>query len=463
MVISEPASNMPRTFSPRSIPFSLRATLVGIIVVVFVILTRRYVVEDGLIYARFIGNALSGLGLVFNPGERVNALTSPLFTYVLLVSSWLLHGRIILAEHLLFAITFFTACLMAEDIAPFSGLLIAATGYFYTLVGLETSTFLLLLMVTAKAYQSKRYEWLPSLVVLALLTRFEAGLLIPVTAWALWRERKFPKLLSLVPAAALIVLYLVLNHHWYGAWLPNSATSKLGQARSGYWGPWPWAFLLARGWTVGPNGIFRRTMWLLPPLLILAVFGWDKMRRIRAGRVLTPFTIALFGFYVLFNIPAYHWYYAPFVFVLILYGVLGLPDTKPAYAILALCITLCAVLNGLTSRYAAPIMDYVNMAEWIDAHTPPNATVEAAEIGTIGWYTHRRVIDILGLTEPKNADHVAHHDLKSWLAEDQPDYIVVHRPMWFWEEAAKGSPEYQYVPFHSGNVYLLQKVGPANR
>lgn len=462
MLDPQPASN-PQSLSPQAVPFSVRAAILIVIIAVFMVLTRRYVFEDGLIYARFLNNALHGSGLVFNAGEHINALTSPLFTYLLLACSWVLHGNILLAEHLLFALTFLGACLLAEDFVPFSGLLIAATGYFYTLIGLETSTFLLLLMLTVKAYQSRRYDSLPLLLVLALLTRFEAGLLIPIVAWALWRERKLPRPKSLVAPAVLILLYLLLNHHWYGAWLPNSATSKLGQARSGLWGPWPWAFLQIRPWTVAHGGVFHSTMWLFPPLLILAVFGWDKMRRQRAGRVLTPFTLALFAFYFLFNIPSYHWYYAPFVFALILYGVFGLPNTKPAYAALCACIVACAVLNGMSSRHAAPIADYVNVSNWINANTPADATVEAAEIGTIGWYTHRHVIDILGLTAPKNSIHVAHADIKSWFAEDQPDYIVVHRPLWFWEDVTKGSPEYRYAPFHSGNVYLLEKVKPSTR
>ena len=35
--------------------------------------------DDALIYARYIDNFTKGNGLVFNPGIKVNGLTSPLF------------------------------------------------------------------------------------------------------------------------------------------------------------------------------------------------------------------------------------------------------------------------------------------------------------------------------------------------------------------------------------------------
>lgn len=449
-----------REAARSSLPsIAFRATLIAILIAIFTVLARHIVLDDGLIYARFISHALHGQGLVFNVGERVNALTSPLFTYVLLAVSWLLKGRVLLAEHILFAATFFGACFLAERMVPLSGLLMAATAYFYIVIGLETTMFLLLLMWTANAYTERRYDWLPLLVVLSLLCRFEAGLLIPLLMWLLWRQRAVPKLISFLPAAALVLLYLLLNHHLYGAWLPNSATSKLGQARSGFWGHWPLAFFNI-AWLLQRGGVFRGTAFLIPPALVLAVFGWDKMRRNRFGQLITPFILALSAFYVLFNIPAYHWYYAPIIFMVILYAVYGMPQNRSGYVIVACCVLVCAVHAAIFLRSVTPVMDYVNVSQWLNANTPPGATVEAAEIGTIGWYTHRKVIDILGLTDPKNAAYIEHGDAASWLAEDKPDYIIVHRPLWPWEKVTSEDPEYREAPYHSGPIYILERTKP---
>lgn len=431
-----------------------------ILIAVFLILSRRFVAEDGLIYARYMTNALQGHGLVFNLGERVNALTSPFFTYLLLAVSWLLRGAVVPAEFVVFGVTFTGACLLAEELAPFAGLFVAATAYFYTVIGMETSTFLFMLMLTIYAFEKKRYDWLPLLVVLTALTRFEAGLLIPIVAWELWRERKFPRLFSLLPPVALLVLYFALNYYWYGAILPNSATSKLGQARSGFWPHWPWGFLTIRVWAVSPGGVFRATLALVPLVLVFSLAGWLVMRRTRADRIILPFSVGLFAFYFFFNIPSYHWYYAPFFFFLILYAARGMLLTKPTFAVMLFAIFFSCLRNAPYVKGMTISPDYTNIANWINQNTPPDATIESSEIGAIGWLTHRRINDIIGLTEPKNADHIAHGDFSSWLREDKPDYIIVHRPTSALEQSAIDNPNYREVPFHSGHVYLLQRVTP---
>lgn len=437
----------------------LRSGLVCVIVAIFAFASRHFVVDDGLIYARFMHNALTGQGLVFNPGESVNGLTSPLFTNLLLGCSWLLGGNILLAEHLLYAVCLIGACIAAERFAPWAGVAIASTLYFYSMIGLETSLFLLLILLTVSLYVDARYDWLPLLLTLTLLTRFEGGLLAVIIGYWMWRERRFPRLVSVLPAIAILTAYLILNHHWYGSFLPNSATSKFGQAHSGYWGRWPTGFIRVWGWALmGTRPIFAYTVYLVPLVLCFGYKGWRRLRNSRWSQVFVPFVVALLSFYVLTNMPSYHWYYAPFIFIAFLYAFEGLPKTRTARVALAVVLLVAGTTNLFLFRAWGPDWDYVNVSNWIDANTPPAATVETVELGQIGWYTHRHVIDILGLTFPKNADHIAHRDLTSWLREDQPDYIVVHHPLWPFEQAVLTDPRYQPVPYHSGNVYIFERM-----
>jgi hypothetical protein len=97
--------------------------------------TQSIKLDDAFIYARYIKNALDGDGLVFNAGERVNALTSPLMGYLLLILSWLLHGRVLLAEMILSTIFLASACSFAEAMVPYSGMILASTAFFYTCFG----------------------------------------------------------------------------------------------------------------------------------------------------------------------------------------------------------------------------------------------------------------------------------------------------------------------------------------
>src|SRR4051812_12445564 len=49
---------------------------------------RRWIADDGLIVLRTVRNLLAGNGPVFNAGERVEANTSTVWTYLLYVVSW---------------------------------------------------------------------------------------------------------------------------------------------------------------------------------------------------------------------------------------------------------------------------------------------------------------------------------------------------------------------------------------
>src|SRR6478735_2785357 len=50
---------------------------------------RRWIADDGLIVLRTVRNLLAGNGPVFNAGERVEANTSTIWTYLLYVCSWI--------------------------------------------------------------------------------------------------------------------------------------------------------------------------------------------------------------------------------------------------------------------------------------------------------------------------------------------------------------------------------------
>jgi hypothetical protein len=51
------------------------------------------------------------------------------------------------------------------------------------------------------------------------------------------------------------------------------------------------------------------------------------------------------------------------------------------------------------------------------------------EVGTVGYYAQRRIIDFYGLIQPEVAQHLAD---PTWAPQHyQPDYIVIH-PDWYY-------------------------------
>src|ERR1700730_12619141 len=50
---------------------------------------RRWIADDGLIVLRTVRNLLAGNGPVFNTGERVEANTSTIWTYLIYLGAWI--------------------------------------------------------------------------------------------------------------------------------------------------------------------------------------------------------------------------------------------------------------------------------------------------------------------------------------------------------------------------------------
>jgi arabinofuranosyltransferase len=437
--------------------FSRQTAAISCICVITVFLSyaeRHFQVDDALIYARYVRNALQGHGLVYNAGERINALTSPFFSILLLGLSWLLHGRLLLAETLLSAGFLIAACILAENLAPWSGVLIASTSYFYFCFGMETTLFLFLIVLTFLLYRKGRLDAVPTLALLTALTRFEGALLGVLIAIDMARNRRFPRLRAFLLPALIVAAYLVFNIHFYGRLLPSSAAAKFDQALSGFWGRWPRAFFRA---PLILSDFFRTTIYVLPVAFVLGILGVRAWQNTLMNRILLPFLGGLLAFYVLLNLPNYHWYNAPFLFFLFVYALAGLPRTRVAYILLAVVIVQCTVAGFLKLRKSDVNTNYAAASEWITAHSASNAKIASVETGTVGWYTDRNVDDIVGLTNPKNARQLRRHDFYSWLEQDKPDFVVMHTPPAFGENAAAASPLYVYEPVHFGPYSVMRR------
>jgi arabinofuranosyltransferase len=285
------------------------------------------------------------------------------------------------------------------------------------------------------------------------LTRFEGGLLAVVIAADIWRTHRFPRMRAYVWPALIVATYLAFNFHFYGALLPSSASAKFAQGFSGYWGRWPSGFMHVRIIL----SIFHDSIYVLPLAVVLGILGVRADRGTPMNRILLPFLGGLLAFYVLLNIPHYHWYYAPFIFFLLVYAVAGIPQTRLAHILLAAVIVQCTIATVWSLRRSGPREDYMTADKWLAAHSAPGAKIATVETGSIGWYTDRYVDDILGLTNPKNAVLLQHRDLQTWLEQDKPDFVIMHNPPAFGETAAAASSHYVYVPVHFGAVSLMRR------
>jgi hypothetical protein len=73
---------------------------------------------------------------------------------------------------------------------------------------------------------------------------------------------------------------------------------------------------------------------------------------------------------------------------------------------------------------------YRAIGEWIESNTEIDASIGALEVGIIGYYSGRKMIDFAGLIQPSIAEQLApttsYQDAASWAIKTyRPDYLIL--------------------------------------
>jgi arabinofuranosyltransferase len=206
-----------------------------------VVVASAWLSDDAYITFRVVENAANGLGLTWNPAERVQAFTHPLWFFLLVA------GRAITGE--LFYTTTWLAILLsvgAVGLLAFRLPVRPATAVLGILIltcsrafvdfatsGLENSLtyFLLALFLIAFLREKtgpRAILTLSLLAALVMLNRTDALLLLlPALAWAVWRQRSWATLWAAVAGFLPFLLWTGFSLFYYGFPFPNTAYAKL--------------------------------------------------------------------------------------------------------------------------------------------------------------------------------------------------------------------------------------------
>ncbi|UOZ11193.1 arabinofuranosyltransferase [Amycolatopsis sp. WQ 127309] len=241
VVVEEPAAVSPWRLVNR---VTLGLTVAGFAAAAW---DRRWMSDDGLIVLRTVRQLLAGNGPVFNVGERVEANTSTLWTYLLAAFGWVpgvplewvavVTGLLCSAAGLLLALDG-ARRLGGGFTLPAGGLVVLALPPFrdFATSGLETGLILLWLggtwwlLVRSARRQPSGPLWTTAVAVgLGVLVRPDlllfsvfAGIGLLVLEWRGWRAAAA----WLAAAAALPLAYQVFRMGYYGLLTPNTALVK---------------------------------------------------------------------------------------------------------------------------------------------------------------------------------------------------------------------------------------------
>jgi len=206
-------------------------------------------IDDSFITFRYARNLVSGAGFVFNPGERVQGTTTPLYTLLMAGLALPAGGAAAPFPELALAVNALAdaaTCLLLWQIgrrlgAEWAGLAaavvwsIAPYSVTFAIGGMETSLYVFLLTAMMAAYLWKRRTLTTLCAALALLTRPDAILLVgPLALDRLWRAwRKGEKLQWGETLAFLLpcLAWGIFATLYFGSPIPHSVTAKLAVYR----------------------------------------------------------------------------------------------------------------------------------------------------------------------------------------------------------------------------------------
>ena len=193
-----------------------------------------------------------------------------------------------------------------------------------------------------------------------------------------------------------------------------------------------------------------------PTFFILFTVPWSKGRS-----VFIAWPVLYFVAYTFLGVSRYFWYYAPLVtgfVVLFGFGVVAIcrwvqiiyekqngihvsrnqgegNEGRQNLRLAGVLILLIFAFQVVDLSTATPFFDvrykiYHAAGEWLNLNTSPEDAVGAMEVGIIGYYAHRPMIDFAGLVQPEIAELLSetstYEDSAIWaINKYKPKYLVL--------------------------------------
>lgn len=406
--------------------------------------------DDSYITLTYVKSLVAGDGWRYNGGTLALGTTTPLFALVVAGLARLLPFFSIEQLAVAWSVLcwwFVGGCFAfghrAWGLARHEGQIIALIlllqgGYWYATLGME-ATFLLAGVVGTAWLAARGSLFGTGLAAgLLFLIRPEGLAMVPLAgAWLLWQQRStWQRVVVRYTLGALLPLGAWSLYAWltFGAILPNSAAAKLEQGDQ--WGGITFTQRLFNEW-LPPHFRAYGVTSFLSVLIPLGVAGVAvALRRSRPVLLVVAWVALFLAAYTLLEAPPYWWYMLPVLFGIHLlvgagWGALfALPHRWQRGIVTVL---LCAFIGTVATRSAVGLQNlqgdrraegYRAVATWLNANTPPNSTVAYIEIGYLGYYGERPIVDLVGLIDPQYRENGATLNVARnfWLVP--PDYFV---------------------------------------
>ncbi len=417
--------------------------------------------DDPFITYRYAQNLSTGNGFVYNPGERMLSTSSPLMTFILAgVSLWWndLPG----AANFLGAFSLALGGLFLWDLArtwksPLVGwvclVLYPTFPLLISTLGSETPLSLAFCLGLFAFYARRNYNIAAVLAALAVLTRPDSILALAIIVLDfLFRVRRPIPWRAILIFVGICAPWFLFAWIYFGSPIPVTLSVKQHQGE----------MTISQRFAPGVLSMLR--LYIKQPFfavevgLALAGVMWMFWKQ-RVWGVLFSWSMLYFLAYTLLGVSLYFWYVAPLVPGFLAAVGLGLSAVaaqarnisdffsaagqnhlkvkQPNWIIHLLTATILALAVGqglylwqmhlqVNPRMAA----YRAVGEWLRENTTASTRIGMVEVGVIGYYSQRAVVDFAGLIQPEVADQfhreTTYANSAEWaMMHYQPEFLVL--------------------------------------
>jgi hypothetical protein len=439
---------------------------------------RHYVTDDTFIHLQYARNLSTGRGFVFNPGERVYGCTSPL--WVTLIADGMALGvdglrvaRVLGFLATLLSVGLFMQLMRRNLQTP--GLRAVATVAWaghawmlrWSLSGMETALAVALTLAGFVAFtEGKQWGSRPvrtgALWALAALSRPEVALLLGLWGAFLLVDAESRAGLRRLVFGALppLVIYgswLLFAWLYFGSLLPQTLTAKAAE-------PVVLRDQLANLWR--QMRIVGATDGVMAAVLVIALVGggrrvWTQRPPAQRAQRLLPWVwvCTVPALYVARGVPVLSRYLLPLLPVLSLLAwralecwCLGMQDpafrapnagrrvvvigSVVAALVLAqdLAVYRVAVVPQVTTFTSGLQASLIPLGQWLRVNTAAGSVVATPDIGALGYFSQRRIVDLAGLVTPQMIPYLRRESEEDVIAGfrfaafARPDYLVDRGP-----------------------------------
>jgi len=411
---------------------------------------QNWAYDDPFITFRYAKNIAQGIGFVYNPGEKILSTTTPLFALLLALIFPFWHN-LPQAAVLIGAISLVMSGIVLWNLAqswetPYAGwaglLLLPTFPLLLSTLGSEIPLYLAFCLSAIAFFAKRKYSLAAVFSALAFLTRAD-GILIPfiLVIYYLWQK---PHQIPWKPITIFLLLtlpWLIFAWLYFGSPIPATLAAKQHQG----------AMTISQYFIPGSFRIFKpyANKILFQFEIVFALLGiWFTWRHARRWVLLFIWTILYILAYTILNVPGYFWYYAPLIPSFIVLIGLGIEFTRSIRINNAIFSRIIQVLPAIilivfVSAQALIIIKnwgitdkrypvYSSVGKWINQNTPQNTKVATLEVGIIGYYADRVMIDFSGLLQPDIVGQLSpehtYQDAARWaLKKYKPEFVIVHK------------------------------------